>query len=179
MYNITDKEMHYRFKSRVDGKKVFEEKKSTILQYIKTLSKNKLSDVTAFRGPLDYDQLLVYATCGPSHECIWVGGEGRQGVHPGLEHELEINEQRDVGHVFIEVLQSRGRSMTDSPKGKGLAGLVRTLGLSVLKTRLPTSLSGRARARFVELLRRRWERPYGPLYDAGEQDSHDMVWLNT
>ncbi|KAH6925199.1 hypothetical protein HPB50_001567 [Hyalomma asiaticum] len=77
----------------------FNNKKATMVPYMKMLSKNKLPDVVALQEPYDRAQLPGYVTCGPSYECT-----GR--------NIREVDEESDVDHIFIEILPSREKRVT-------------------------------------------------------------------
>lgn len=93
----------------------FKKKKATMVQYMKTLSKNKLPDVIALQEPYDRAQLPGYVPCGPSYECtgrdISVCTMVKRGT-AFIEHELEVDEESDIDHIFIEILPSRGKRVT-------------------------------------------------------------------
>ncbi|KAH6947458.1 hypothetical protein HPB50_019051 [Hyalomma asiaticum] len=65
--------------------------------------------------PYDRAQLPGYVTCGPSYECtgrnIRVCTLVKRGI-AFIEHELEVDDESDVDHIFIEILPSRGKRVT-------------------------------------------------------------------
>lgn len=93
----------------------FKNKKATMMQYMKTLSKKKLPDVIALQEPFDRAQLPGYVTCGPPCECTGKDIRVCTLVKRGtafIEHALDISEESDIDHVLIEVVPCRGAMKT-------------------------------------------------------------------
>ncbi|KAH8021045.1 hypothetical protein HPB51_012066 [Rhipicephalus microplus] len=108
----------------------FKNKKVTMVQYMKTLSKSKLPDVIALQEPFDRAQLPGYVACGSPCECT------RKDIKvctlvkrktAFLDHSLDISEELDIDHNRIEVVPCIGNWKT---------------GLFVLNVYNPTSKRG-------------------------------------
>ncbi|KAH7964545.1 hypothetical protein HPB51_027217 [Rhipicephalus microplus] len=87
----------------------FKNKKATLTQYMKTLSKKKLPGVIALQEPYDHAKLPAYVTHCPFSEstgrsvtiCIFV----RMGI-AFVEHELDV--VSDIDNALIEIIPSKG-----------------------------------------------------------------------
>ncbi|KAL1424127.1 hypothetical protein MTO96_003625 [Rhipicephalus appendiculatus] len=86
-----------------------------MVQYMKTLSKNKLPDVIALQEPFDRAQLPGYVTCGSPCECTGKDIRACTLVKRGtafIDHALDISEESDIDHTQIEVVPCSGTRKT-------------------------------------------------------------------